>query len=148
MDEIKIEGVTLHPLEQITVLKGDLWHILKSTDEGYAGFGEVYITQIEEGQTKGWKRHNRYILNLVVLSGAIKFVIYDDRKESESRGQFFEVTLTPNGNYQRLTLAPGLWMAFHGIGKGHSMLMDIIPEPHSLEEASKKNLEELSYNFE
>lgn len=142
-----IEGVTLHPLKQISVPKGDLWHALKSSDEGYAGFGEAYFTQIAHGETKGWKRHNRYVLNLVVMVGEVEFVIYDCREGSKTYGQFQSIRLTPNGNYQRLTVAPGLWMAFHGIAEGHSMLMDIIPEPHNPEEASKKDLSEIEYDF-
>lgn len=83
-----IEGVSLHSLKQISVPKGDLWHAFKMNDEGFVGFGEAYLTQIEPHQIKGWKRHNRYVLNIVVIVGAVKFVIYDDRQESITRGQF------------------------------------------------------------
>ena len=81
-----IEGVSLHSLKQISVPKGDLWHAFKMNDEGFVGFGEAYLTQIEPHQIKGWKRHNRYVLNIVVIVGAVKFVIYDDRQESITRG--------------------------------------------------------------
>ena len=30
-----MEGVTVHPLKHIVVPKGDIYHALKSTDEGY-----------------------------------------------------------------------------------------------------------------
>lgn len=142
-----MEGVTLHPLKHIIVPKGDIYHALKSTDEGYVGFGEAYFSQIEHGEAKGWKRHNRMTLNIIVPVGSIKFVIYDDRKGSSTYGQFEEITLSPKSNYQRLTLAPGLWMAFYGVSKGTSMLVDIIPEPHDPTEASRKDLSEIKYNF-
>ena len=129
------------------VPKGDIFHALKSTDEGYAGFGEAYFSQIEEGEVKGWKRHNRMILNIVVPVGAIKFVIYDDREGSVTNGEFEEVILSSFSNYQRMTIAPGLWMAFQGVGKGISMLLDIIPEPHKPDEADKKALSEFIYKF-
>lgn len=142
-----MEGVKLYPLKQIMVPKGDIFHALKSTDEGYAGFGEAYFSQIEEGEVKGWKRHNRMILNIVVPVGAIKFVIYDDREGSVTNGEFEEVILSSFSNYQRMTIAPGLWMAFQGVGKGISMLLDIIPEPHNPDEADKKALSDLFTNF-
>ena len=66
-----MEGVTVHPLKHIVVPKGDIYHALKSTDEGYVGFGEAYFSQIEHGAAKGWKRHNRMTLNLVVPVGAV-----------------------------------------------------------------------------
>lgn len=143
-----IEGVSLHPLKQIAVPKGDLWHAFKVSDEGFVGFGEAYLTQIEPHRVKGWKRHNRYVLNIVVIVGAVKFVIYDDRDGSTTKGSFMEVILSPTDNYQRLTVAPGLWMAFAGASDSQtSILMDLIPELHSPEEADKKELEEITYNF-
>lgn len=142
-----IAGVALHPLRQISVPKGDLWHAFKCTDDGFMGFGEAYFTQIQPHEVKGWKRHNRYTLNLVVAVGAVKFVIHDDRAESPTRGQFQEITLSPNGNYQRLTVAPGLWMAFAGADEQTSMLMDLIPEVHDPSESDRKELSEIPYNF-
>lgn len=139
--------MTLHPLKHIIVPKGDIYHALKSTDEGYKGFGEAYFSQIEEGGVKGWKRHNRMTLNLIVPLGRIKFIIYDDREGSVTKGTFEEIILSPKENYQRLTIAPGLWLAFCGMDKGTSMLMDIIPEPHDPKEADRKEIDEIPYNF-
>jgi len=142
-----IDGVGLHPLKQIRVPNGDLFHALKSTDEGYCGFGEAYFTQIEAGKVKGWKRHNRMTLNLVVVYGKVKFVIYDDRVSSLTKGLFEVIELSPEDNYQRLTVAPGLWMAFYGASSCTSMLMDIIPQPHDPSETDRKSIEEIPYPF-
>ena len=143
-----IEGMTLHPLRHISVPKGDVFHALKSTDDGFTGFGEAYFTQIEGGKAKGWKRHNRMTLNLVVVYGRVTFVVYDDREGSRTKGRFESVTLSPSDNYQRLTLAPGLWMAFYGADSETSMLMDIISEPHDDGEGDRKPLEAIPYRFE
>lgn len=142
-----VEGVILHPLRRIPHPKGDILHALKCTDEGYAGFGEAYFTQIHPGEVKGWKRHNRMTLNLVVVMGQVKFVIYDDRDKSPTYGEFTEITLSPDDNYLRLTVAPGLWMAFAGVGTQTSMLMDIIPEPHDDSEGDRLPLESISYSM-
>lgn len=142
-----VEGITLHPLRRISNPKGDILHALKCTDDGFVGFGEAYFTQILPGEVKGWKRHNRMTLNLVVVSGIIKFVIYDDRDGSSSFGEFFEVVLSLEENYQRLTVAPGLWMAFQGMSDQTSMLMDIIPEPHDDGEGERVPLNIINFNF-
>lgn len=142
-----IEGVMLHPMRQIVVDKGNIYHALKSTDEGYVGFGEAYFSQIEQGAIKGWKRHNRMTLNIVVPFGSIRFVIFDDRVGSDTFGQFMDITLSAKENYKRLTLAPGLWMAFQGVADGLSMLLDITPEPHNPNEADRKELTEIFYEF-
>lgn len=146
---IMIDGVSLHPLRQISVPKGDLWHAFKATDEGFAGFGEAYFTQVYPHEVKGWKRHNRYVLNIVVVCGTIKFVVYDDREGSPTKGQFQEITLSPDSNYQRLTVAPGLWMAFAGADSDRtSMLMDLIPEVHDPAEGDRKDITEIPYSFD
>jgi len=142
-----LEGISLHPLKRFTVSKGDVFHALKSTDEGYAGFGEVYFSQIKAGEVKGWKRHNRMVLNLVVVAGVIKFVVYDERIDSKTYGKFSEYIISPEYNYQRLTVSPGLWIAFQGMGKDISMLMNIIPEPHDSTEVDNKELGEITYDF-
>lgn len=148
MGEISIEGVSLHPLKQISVPNGDLWHALKATDDGFAGFGEAYFTHIEPHKAKGWKRHNRNILNLVVVTGKVKFVIYDDRDLSPTKGMFQEIVLSPSDNYQRLTVAPGLWMAFAGAdATQNSMLVDFIPEVHDPAESDRKDISDIEYDF-
>lgn len=142
-----IEGITITPLRQIKGIKGDIFHALKSTDDSYRGFGEAYFSEIKSGQTKGWKRHNLITLNIIVVKGSIKFVIYDDRLHSKTKGQFQEIILSPLNNYSRLTLDPGLWMAFHGEGPEDSLLLDIIPQPHDPSEADTRELSEIPYNF-
>lgn len=142
-----IDGVTLHEEKQIIVPNGNIFHAIKSNSEGFCGFGEAYFSQIEQGTVKGWKRHNRYTLNIVVPVGAIRFVIYDDREGSITYGQFEEIILSVKDNYKRLTVAPGLWMAFQGIEKGVSMLMDVIPEVHAEDEADRKELDEIPFEF-
>ena len=148
MEQMKIEGVDLYPLKHIVVEKGDIFHAMKCTDEGFHGFGEAYFSEIESGEIKGWKRHNRMTLNLIVPVGKIKFIIYDDRKGSPTCGCFQEVVLSPTENYQRLTVAPGLWMAFEGLDEHTSMLMDIIPEPHDPSEADRLAMDDIPYKIQ
>ena len=137
-----MDGVTLTPLRRIPLENGDVLHGMKATEDSFCGFGEAYFTQIRPGCTKGWKRHNRMTLNLVVVHGTVKFVIYDERKKC-----FEEIVLSPDSNHQRLTVAPGLWMAFHGVGDDVSTIMDIIPEPHDPTEADNLGLSVIDYNF-
>lgn len=131
-----IEGVLVTQLKQIYHPKGDVFHAMKCFDPGFYGFGEVYFSSIASGMTKAWKRHSLMTLNLVCIVGKIHFVLYDDRKGSLSNGEFFEVTLSPDSpdTYRRLTIPPGVWMAFTGIAPGKSVLLNVANIPHSPEE--------------
>ncbi len=57
---------------------GSVVKILKNTDHTFAGFGEIYFSFIEKDKIKGWKKHLKYSLNLVVVRGAVTFAFFDN----------------------------------------------------------------------
>jgi dTDP-4-dehydrorhamnose 3,5-epimerase len=133
-----MDGVVLTPLKQISNPKGDIFHVMKKSDEGFDGFGEAYFSAINKDNTKGWKKHTEMTLNLVVISGEIEFVVYDSKTK-----EFFRVKLSKN-NYQRLTIKAGLWMAFKGI-KENSILLNLASIEHNLDESENLDLNKIKY---
>lgn len=127
-----IDGVLVTPLKQIYHPKGDVFHAMKCVDPGFEGFGEAYFSSIIGGLVKAWKRHSRMTLNLVCIVGKIHFVLYDGRDGSPTKGEFMEITLSPEDPqlYRRLTIPPGVWMAFVGIDKDKSVLLNVANIPH------------------
>lgn len=127
-----IDGVLVTPLKQICHPKGDVFHAMKCVDPGFEGFGEAYFSSIIGGLVKAWKRHSRMTLNLVCIVGKIHFVLYDGRDSSPTKGEFMEITLSPEDPqlYRRLTIPPGVWMAFVGIDKDKSVLLNVANIPH------------------
>lgn len=135
-----MDGVILTPLKQIHNPKGDIFHAMKKSDNGYNGFGEAYFSTINKDDIKGWKKHTKMTLNLIVPCGEIEFVIYDEIEE-----KFFSVKLSQN-NYQRLTIKPNFWLAFRGIGE-YNMLLNLASIEHNPDEAVNINLSEISYEW-
>ena len=82
-----MDGVILTPLKKIYNSKGDIFHAMKKSDKGFAGFGEAYFSTVKTGEIKGWKKHKEMMLNLIVIKGEIEFVIYDNHN-------FFNVKLS------------------------------------------------------
>ena len=146
MDDPRIDGVLVTPLKRIENSKGDIFHAMKASSEGFAGFGEAYFSTVHAGDIKGWKCHTRMTLNLVVPVGAVRFVIYDDQDGSTTKGQFFDITLSAD-NYARLTIAPGLWMAFQGIGEAQNMLLNMANIEHDPTEAINRDLGETEFGW-
>lgn len=142
-----VDGISLHPLKQIANEKGDLYHALKRSSPGYDGFGEAYFSTVTYGVIKGWKQHQRMTLNLVVPVGSISFVLFDDRPGSGTYGEFFEQTLS-QANYQRLTVAPGLWMAFRGVSADLNLLLNIASMEHDPDEAHNRELSTIEYSWD
>ena len=139
-----IDGLIVTPLKKIEHPKGDLMHAMKASSPGFSGFGEAYFSSVIEGEIKGWKQHTRMMLNLVVPVGKVRFVVYDDRQESGTFGQFSDITLGAD-NYARLTVPSGVWMAFQGASEGLNLLLNMADIEHNPDEANNKPLAQLSY---
>jgi dTDP-4-dehydrorhamnose 3,5-epimerase len=147
MDKINIEGVLLTPLKKIHHPKGDVFHGMKKSDAGFSGFGEAYFSTINFEDTKPWKKHFEMTLNFVVPMGDIRFVIFDDRENSVTKNCFFDVTLGDN-NYQRITIPPGVWVAFNGIGSAYNLLLNLANLEHDANEIERKEkLSDIPYKW-
>ena len=145
-----IEGVIVTPLKQIYHPKGDVFHAMKCVDPGFEGFGEAYFSSIKGGLVKAWKLHSKMTLNLVCIVGKIHFVLYDGREDSSTKGNFFEVTLSPEiaDTYRRLTIPPGVWMGFVGIAGDKSVLLNVANIPHDPTEQVNIPIEESDIVFD
>lgn len=144
MDSCMIAGVLVTPLKEIDTPGGNVFHAMKASDEGYRGFGEAYFSTAQTGKIKPWKRHNRMTLNLVVPIGKIRFVLHDDRTGPP---KFTEVVLGNPGHYARLTVPPGIWMAFQGVAEGTSWLLNVADLPHDPAEADRRLIDEIPYDW-
>ena len=142
-----LEGVSLTPLKIIPHPKGDIMHALKGSEPDFKGFGEAYFSTVNTGEIKGWKMHHRMVLNLVVPAGKIRFVLFDERPESESYGKTWEVIISAQ-NYQRLTVPPLVWMAFQGLGDETNLLLNIASIEHDPKEAEGRSIEEIDFKWE
>jgi dTDP-4-dehydrorhamnose 3,5-epimerase len=146
MVNVTIEGVVLTRLKSILHPKGNVFHAMKKSDTGFTGFGEAYFSTVNYGDIKGWKKHLRMTMNLVVPVGEVRFVLHDDRNESSTKGSFFEVCLSPR-NYQRLTVPPGVWMGFKGLGNDLNLLLNLANMEHDPEESENIPLTSISYEW-
>lgn len=145
-----IDGVIVTNLKQIYHPKGDIFHAMKCVDPGFKGFGEAYFSSILGGFIKAWKCHSKMTLNLVCIFGKIHFVLYDGRNGSDTFGNFMEATLSPENidSYNRLTIPPGVWMAFIGIAEGKSLLLNVADIPHDPKEQVNIPIEESDIKFD
>ena len=147
MGKVNIEGIILTPLKKITHPRGDIFHAMKESDGGYVGFGEAYFSTIKHGEIKGWNLHKKMTLNLVVPMGKVTFVIYDDKDGSNSKENYFKVTLSQT-NYQRLTVPPGLWLAFKGIGISTNLILNVANMEHDSNELDRMEFDMVDYDWE
>ena len=141
-----IEGVKLSDNKIINSADGSVLHGIKRTDNYFYGFGEAYFSTVNFNCVKGWKKHIKMNLNLVVPHGEILFVLYDDRSNSITKNQFMDFTISLN-NYYRLTVPPNVWMAFKGEDTSLNLLLNVANIEHDSNEVVRTDLNKIKYQW-
>jgi len=146
MDCINLPGVILTPLARFSNPLGDVWHAMKSSELSFQSFGEAYFTHIHPGKTKGWRKHSKMLLNLIVPRGEVLFGMLDDRKDSATLGKSLKISIGEN-QYSRLTIPPGIWVGFQGLGEHTSLILNLASIEHDPEEALSKPLDSFPFDW-
>jgi len=133
-----IDGVIVTPLKQIVDERGKVMHMLRCDAEHFSSFGEMYFSSVHPGAIKGWHVHHRMILNYAVPYGLIKFVLYDDREDSKTKGMVQEIFLGPD-NYCLVTVPPMVWNGFKGIGIETALVANCASIAHDPNEIERKD---------
>ena len=139
-----IKDLLITPLDILETPGGKVMHAMKQIDTGFFGFGEAYFSEIKPGSIKAWKRHREMTLNLIVPLGKIKFVMFDDRKESNNR---FQEVIISKENYCRLTVPPMIWVGFKGLSSFKSILLNIASIPHNPKEVDRKEIDKIEFDW-
>jgi dTDP-4-dehydrorhamnose 3,5-epimerase len=85
-----IHGVKVKRLTVRADERGRLMEILRSDDEIFTKFGQVYVTTAYPGVVKAWHYHKVQTDNFAAVSGMMKVVLYDARDNSPTTGQVDE----------------------------------------------------------
>ena len=133
------EGVLLTPLRRVANAKGDIVHGMREGDPGQLPVREAYFTHILPGMRKGWKQHRSMTLNLLVAAGEVEFQVHD-----EASRQDCSVRIGP-ANPARLTVPPGLWVAFSCVGDTAGVVLNLASQLHDPTEAVNQPLEAFAF---
>ena len=133
-----ISGVVVTPLRQFCDERGKVMKMISREDSVFREFGEVYFSVAYPGVIKGWHIHKRMTINYAVPSGHIKFVLYDDRQQSPTRGLIQELFLGPD-NYCLVTVPPLVWNGFKCVDTESSIVANCSTIPHDPREADKRD---------
>ena len=124
-----IDGVKLVPLRQIVDERGKIMHMLKSTDEHFLSFGEIYFSCAWPGTIKAWHVHQSMTINNAVISGRAKLVLFDLRESSPTKGELQEIFLGED-NYILAQIPPGIANGYKAYGDSMVILANAATEPH------------------
>lgn len=129
---------TLKKLHNVSMPAGDIRKFIKSSDNEFNGFGEVYFSYANNGHIKAWKKHKEMIMNVLVISGEVKFVFLVNDK-------FEEIAVKCSDN-NLLTVYPNTWFGFEGIGKDN-LICNFANLEHSEDELERKDVSDFKYKW-
>ena len=141
-----IHDVIITPLKTISDDRGKVMHMLRSDNEGFKSFGEIYFSTIYESAVKGWHLHKESFLNYTCVKGEVKLVLFDDREESKSKNKIQEIILSPK-NYNLVTIPPKIWNGFKGLDKEESIIANCLTLPHNENEMVRKDPSDKNFNY-
>lgn len=124
-----IEGVKIVPLKKIPDERGMILHMLKATDPHFEQFGEVYFSVAYPGVIKGWHLHTKQTQFYAVIQGMIKLVLFDERKDSKTKGELMEL-FTGEDNYQLIRIPFGVVNGYKTIGVKPAIVANCATIPH------------------
>jgi dTDP-4-dehydrorhamnose 3,5-epimerase len=133
-----IDGVQIIPLRKHQDERGDLMHMLRSSDPHFRAFGEIYFSTVKPGAVKAWHLLHDTYRHYAVPVGTAKVVLFDDRAGSPSFGEVQEIVLGEN-SYSLLVIPPEVWSGFAAVGGATALIADCATAPHDPARALRKD---------
>ncbi len=125
-----IKGVEVKQLKLIKDERGFVMEMLRCDDEIFKKFGQVYVSACNPGYVKGWHHHKIQTDNFVVLEGKARILLYDDRKDSPTKGECMEFIVSRE-DPQLIQIPPGVLHGFETIGKKTIFVISVPTEPYN-----------------
>lgn len=141
-----ISDIIITPLKIIPDNRGKVMHMLRNDSKIYQGFGEIYFSTIFYNSIKAWHLHKESTLNYVCVSGKVKLVLYDDRNDSKTKGEYQELILSPT-KYFLVTIPKNIWNGFKGIQEGESIIANCLTLPHNEKEMVRREFTDNYFNY-
>ena len=143
-----IDGVKINKKKQIIDKRGKIMHMLRVDDKELIKFGEIYFSYTYPGAIKAWHRHKEMTLTYAAVSGKIKLVLFDDRKNSPSKGKLEEIFLSDE-DYFTVTVPPLIWNGFKSIENKSAIVANCTDTPHSENEIERRKYNDpnIPYNW-
>lgn len=133
MTEKIIQGVKIFNKKVITDERGKILHMLRSDDENFNKFGEIYFSYVNPNKIKAWHIHKKMTLNYCSAYGNIKLVLFDEREKSKTKGLVQEIFLS-NNNHILVSIPPMVWNGFCSADENLAVLANCSDIPHDKEE--------------
>jgi dTDP-4-dehydrorhamnose 3,5-epimerase len=119
-----IDGVKTKQLRIIPDERGMLVEILRSDEQLYKKFGQIYITTVYPEVVKAWHKHLKQTDNFACIKGMVKLVLFDERPGSSTYGKIEEFFLGER-NPLLVQIPPDVWHGFKCISQEEAIVINV-----------------------
>ena len=134
-----IDGVITKKLRLIPDERGRLMEILRSDDDLFLKFGQVYVTTTYPGVVKAWHKHEKQTDSIACLAGMLKLVLYDGRKGSPSHQEINQFYIGVH-NPMLVQVPPGIYHGWMCISEEEAVAVNIPTEMYDYEHPDEQRL--------
>ena len=124
--------------------------ILRSDDDIFEKFGQVYMTTAYPGVVKGWHLHKKQTDNFTCVHGMMKVALYDARKDSPTYGEVNEY-FVGDKNPILLSVPPFVYHGFKGVGTETAYFVSVPTHSYNYDEPDEYRLppdtDEIPYDW-
>jgi len=135
-----IKNVITKKLNVLPDERGRLMEMLRSDDDLFKKFGQVYMTTAYPGVVKAWHYHKLQTDNFVVVKGMMKVVLYDNRKDSPTYKEINEFFMGEH-NPILLQIPNFIYHGFKCISDSEAICINIPTELYNYKEPDEYRLD-------
>jgi len=122
-----IDGVKVTSRKPIPDERGCLMELMRSDDEDFEKFGQVYMTTAYPGVVKAWHYHKKQADNFICIRGMMKVALYDAREGSPTHGEVSQFFMGER-NPIRLRIPMGVYHGFKCISQEEAIIINVPTE--------------------
>jgi len=125
-----IDGVKVKKLKVIADDRGRLMEILRSDEEIFRKFGQVYMTTANPGAVKAWHWHSAQDDNFTCIHGKMRLALYDARPKSPTHKEVNEFIIGLD-DPMLVTIPKNVYHGFKCIGDCEAVVINTPTEPYN-----------------
>lgn len=140
-----MNGVHIKELVRHCDERGFFSELIRETDDIFSDkFGQLSYSTVYQGIVKAWHGHKYQYQWTTVLSGALKIALYDDRPNSETYKEIYELTLGDANKPLLYGFEPGILHGYKCIN-GPATVLYVTSGTYDLEDEIRVNIGSIDY---
>jgi dTDP-4-dehydrorhamnose 3,5-epimerase len=125
-----IEDVQVKKLKLISDERGRLMEILRSDEDIFQRFGQVYMTTAYPGVIKAWHYHKKQDDYFTCIAGTMRLALYDARKNSPTYKEINDFTISLN-NPMVVKIPKLVYHGFKCVGEREAVVINVPTLPYN-----------------